>query len=100
MNDLSLLSFIPDTVSPAYGLVTHRALQRPLTGVFAMRIIDWKQLKEMQPYSRQHIGRLEKAGKWPQRVTLGNNRIGWVYDEIVAHLEYLANQRNPIDSSY
>ena len=60
-----------------------------------MRIIGWKQLKEMQPYSRQHIGRLEKAGKWPIRVKLGNNRIGWVYGEVVAHLEHLANNRTP-----
>ena len=52
-----------------------------------MRIIDWKVLKTMQPTSRQHILRLENAGKWPRRVRLANNRIGWVYDEIVAHLE-------------
>ena len=65
----------------------------PTLGVFAMRIIDWKVLKTMQPYSRQHILRLEKAGVWPKRVKLGNNRIGWVYDEIVAHLEGLAAKR-------
>ena len=58
-----------------------------------MRIISWKQLKEMQPFSRQHITRLEKAGKFPKRVRLGQNRIGWVYDEIVAHHENLASQR-------
>lgn len=65
----------------------------PITGVFAMRIIDWKVLKTMQPYSRQHILRLENAGKWPRRVTLGANRIGWVYDEVVAHLEDLVSKR-------
>ena len=65
----------------------------PLLGVFAMRIIDWKVLKTMQPYSRQHILRLENAGQWPKRVKLGTNRIGWVYDEIVAHLEGLAAKR-------
>jgi len=58
-----------------------------------MRIIDWKVLKTMQPYSRQHILRLEKAKLWPIRVRLGDNRIGWVYDEIVAHLEGLAANR-------
>lgn len=58
-----------------------------------MRIIDWKVLKTMQPYSRQHILRLENAGRWPKRVKLGINRIGWVYDEIVAHLEGLAANR-------
>ena len=64
-----------------------------------MQIIAWKQLKEMQPYSRQHISRLEKSGKFPKRVRLGQNRVGWVYDEIVAHLENLAAQRNLTDIS-
>ena len=64
-----------------------------------MRIIDWKVLKELQPYSRQHLSRLEKAGKWPKRVYLSRNRVGWVYDEIQAHLEQLASQRVPPDSS-
>ena len=59
-----------------------------------MRIIDWKQLKELQPYSRQHIARLEKAGKWPIRVRLGQNRVGWVYDEIEAKLSELASLRD------
>ena len=64
-----------------------------------MRIIDWKQLKEMQPYSRQHISRLEKAGKFPQRVQVGNNRVGWVFDEIVEHNQRLADRREPTDIS-
>jgi prophage regulatory protein len=59
-----------------------------------MRIIDWKQLKELQPYSRQHIARLEKAGKWPKRVRLGQNRVGWVYDEVEAKLTELAALRD------
>ena len=59
-----------------------------------MRIIDWKQLKELQPYSRQHIARLEKAGNWPKRVQLGPKRVGWVYDEVVAKLTELASLRD------
>ncbi len=58
-----------------------------------MKIIGWKLLKEMQPYSRQHIGRLEKLGKWPKRVRLGNNRVGWIPDEVEAHLQGLADKR-------
>ncbi len=64
-----------------------------------MRIIDWKQLKELQPYSRQHVARLEQAGKFPKRVRLGQNRVGWVYDEVVAWLEGLANSRDHSDCS-
>lgn len=47
-----------------------------------MKIIDWKTLKTMQPYSRQHILRLEQAGCFPKRVRLGQNRIGWVLSEV------------------
>jgi len=78
---------------PALGFVNLEYRDAPYTGDIAMRIIDWKVLKTMQPYSRQHIHRLEKAGQWPKRVKLGNNRVGWVYDEIVAHLEGLAANR-------
>ena len=64
-----------------------------------MRLIAWKQLKEMQPYSRQHIIRLEKAGKWPKRVQLGPARVAWVFDEIEEHLCKLAHQRTPSDQA-
>lgn len=37
------------------------------------RIIDWKVLKTIVPYSRQHIKRLEDEGKFPLRVILGDN---------------------------
>ena len=63
-----------------------------------MRIISWKELQKMQPYCRQHIARLEKEGRWPQRVHLSPCRVGWVYDEIVAHLENLAQQRDTTDT--
>ena len=58
-----------------------------------MRIIDWKVLKTMVPWSRQHLARLEKAAKFPKRVPIGQNRVGWVYDEVIAHLEQLVAQR-------
>jgi len=57
------------------------------------KIISWKQYKEMQPYSRQHIYRLEQQGLHPKRVRLGNNRIGWFEDELDAHIEKLAANR-------
>ncbi|MEP2085048.1 MAG: AlpA family phage regulatory protein [Bauldia litoralis] len=49
-----------------------------------MRIIDWKVLKTIVPYSRQHIQRLELDGLFPKRVQLGKCRVGWVYDEVMA----------------
>jgi prophage regulatory protein len=36
------------------------------------------------PYSRMHIDRLEKAGKFPKRVHLGPMTVAWVEDEIDA----------------
>lgn len=59
-----------------------------------MRIVDWKQLKKLQPYSRQHIARLEKAGKWPKWVRLGPSRVGRVYDEVEAKFSELVSLRN------
>ena len=35
-----------------------------------MRIIDWKVLKTMQPYSRQQIQRLENDGRLPNFLVL------------------------------
>jgi len=33
-------------------------------------------------YSRVHIGRLVKVGKFPAPIKVGQNRIGWVESEI------------------
>lgn len=47
-----------------------------------MRLLSKRQLKEMVLYSPQHIARLEKAGKFPKRVQIGPNRVGWVEAEV------------------
>ncbi len=62
------------------------------------RIIDWKVLKTLVPYSRQHIARLEKVGKFPKRVRLNaesglRSRVGWLYDEVQAWIEQRMNDR-------
>lgn len=59
-----------------------------------MRIIDWKGLKTLLPYSRTHIKRLEDAGEFPQRVQLGPCRVGWVYDEVIEWIEQRCNDRS------
>ena len=56
-------------------------------GEFVMRILSKRQLKELVLYSPQHIARLEKAGKFPQRIQLGPNRVGWVESEVLDWLE-------------
>lgn len=52
-----------------------------------MRMISKRQLKELVLYSPQHVARLEKAGKFPMRVQLGPNRVGWVESEILDWLQ-------------
>ncbi|MGE3227862.1 MAG: helix-turn-helix transcriptional regulator [Hyphomicrobium sp.] len=42
-----------------------------------LQIISKKELLKLVPYSDQHILRLEKAGKFPKRIDLGENRVGW-----------------------
>lgn len=61
-----------------------------------MRILSKRQLRELVLYSPQHIQRLEKAGKFPQRIQLGPNRVGWVEDEVLDWLqEKLDRRENP-----
>lgn len=46
------------------------------------RIIREKEPRMIVPYSSMHIWRLEKAGRFPQRIRLGPNRIGWSLREV------------------
>ena len=61
-----------------------------------MRIISFKQMKEMHLclWGRAHLDREEKAGRFPQRVTYGVCRVGWVEDEVIDHNRKLADARN------
>jgi len=34
------------------------------------------------PYSRSHLWRMEREGKFPRRIKLGANRVAWAADEI------------------
>ncbi len=45
-------------------------------------LINGHELKIYIPYSPQQLRRLEAAGKFPRRVRLGPNRVGWVRQEI------------------
>ena len=56
-------------------------------GEIVMRILSKRQLKELVLYSPQHIARLEKAGKFPKRIQLGANRVGWLESEVLEWLE-------------
>lgn len=62
-------------------------------GEIVMRILSKRQLKELVLYSPQHIARLEKAGKFPKRVTLGPSRVGWAEDEVLNWLQARLDRR-------
>lgn len=56
--------------------------------------VSKRQVKEMVLYSPQHIARLEAAGKFPRRVKLGNNRVGYVKQEIEDWIQSRIDQRD------
>lgn len=60
------------------------------------KLLSWKQVRERIPLSRTQVTRLEKAGKFPQRLRAGdhpNSRVMWPEDEIDAHVQKLLDKR-------
>lgn len=55
-------------------------------------MLNFKQVRKLVLYSRAHIDRLEKAGKFPKRIKLGTGRVGWWKAEIMAWLEQQAQR--------
>jgi prophage regulatory protein len=50
-------------------------------------IINAAERRRRVPFSDMHIWRLEKAGKFPKRIKLGEHRVGWDLDEVMAWIE-------------
>jgi prophage regulatory protein len=51
------------------------------------RIIRAAERRRRVPFSDMHIWRLEQAGKFPKRIKLGDRRVGWDLDEVIAWIE-------------
>ena len=51
------------------------------------RVITRRELRSLVPYTPQHILRLEKKGKFPKRIKVGERRVGWWLHEVMAWLE-------------
>ena len=51
------------------------------------QLIDKKELVKLVKYSPQHIARLEKAGQFPKRLRLGQNRVAWLLSEVEDWIE-------------
>ena len=59
-----------------------------------MQLIDKKELVKLAKYSPQHIARLEKAGQFPKRLQLGQNRVAWMMSEVEEWIEDRIKKRD------
>jgi prophage regulatory protein len=61
-----------------------------------VRLLSYDELRPQKgiPYSKVHLWRLEREGKFPKRVPLGQSRHGWVDTEIDDWLVAHAASRN------
>ena len=61
-----------------------------------MRILSFVELRSEKgiPYSKVHLWRLERDGKFPKRVPLGESRHGWLDSEIDDWLAARAAERD------
>ena len=64
----------------------------------AKRLLTFPELRTKKgiPYTRQHLSRLEKKGLFPSRVRIGDNRVGWLEDEIDDRIEAIAAERGQV----
>ena len=59
------------------------------------RVITRRELRRLVPYTPQHILRLEKKGKFPKRIKVGERRLGWWLHEVMSWLD----QKNGTNSA-
>ena len=64
-----------------------------------MRILSKKEVRHLVLYSPQHIARLERDGKFPRRVRLGQCRVGYIESEVLAWLDERIQQRDDTTDS-
>jgi prophage regulatory protein len=61
-----------------------------------IRLITKRELRQIVPYTPQHILRLEKQGKFPRRVQVGPNRVAWLESEVEAWVAGRVAERDTI----
>lgn len=59
-----------------------------------MKVLRKPAVIDLVGYSGMHIDRLEKAGKFPKRIRLGENAVGWLADEIEAWIQERVDARD------
>jgi prophage regulatory protein len=68
-----------------------------MTTKASRRVLRWPDVRAKVSFTRQYVDRLERQGKFPRRVRLGVNSVGWFEDEIDAWLD--SRERGPRDLS-
>ena len=63
------------------------------TKILGDRIVSSKERRQLIPYSDMHVWRLEKAGRFPRRIRLGPNRVGWSLRELEEWMQARMNER-------
>lgn len=56
-------------------------------------VVRTSELASIVPYSPNHIRRLENAGRFPKRIRIGANRVGWVRGEVEQWLKDRMGER-------
>ena len=51
------------------------------------RSLRLAELQQLVPYSKMHIDRLEKDGRFPKRIHPGAGRVVWLQSEVMAWLQ-------------
>jgi len=57
------------------------------------RIIDFAELTHMIRISKAHLYRLEHRGEFPQRIKIGQRRVGWSFNEVNQWVEEQKSNR-------
>lgn len=60
------------------------------------RIILAPERRVLVPFSDMHIWRMEKDEKFPRRIRLGPNRVGWILSEVIEWIEAKKAERSPV----
>ncbi len=51
------------------------------------RLLSLKQVKDYIPYSTMQIYRLEKAGQFPRRIKIGQQRVAWKESDVKSWID-------------
>lgn len=86
---LQILSF----TLPLFILVTSKLLGAPMTKYNIPPILRFEDLQNLFKISRSTLARWEKRNKFPLRVHIGENSIGWRSDEVHQWLQERSQQK-------